>query len=74
MTELDYAAEARLYGLYADTDKARLAWRRQAKQWEAIADALAEVLRRNGVGGRAYNSALDLYEQQKAESNLEKSQ
>lgn len=33
--------------------------------WEAVADALAEVLRKNGVGGRAWGAALDLYDDAK---------
>lgn len=55
--------ERRLYDLYADTDKARLAALADAKLWRGIADALAMVLRKNGVGGRQWESAIDLYDE-----------
>lgn len=48
--------------------KASIAWQRQAKEWQVVSAALVEVLRRNGVGGRAYHAAIELYEQQKADS------
>lgn len=59
---LDDQQERRIYDLYSDTDKARLAAERKAKQWRGIADALALVLRKNGVGGRQWQSAMDLYD------------
>lgn len=55
--------ERRLYDLYADTDRARIAWEKEARRWRGLADALALVLKRNGVGGRQWQSAVDLYDQ-----------
>lgn len=38
-------------------------------QWRSIADALAMVLRKNGVGGRQYNAAMALYDEAVAEED-----
>lgn len=47
-----------------------IAAEREAKRWRGIADALALVLRKNGVGGRQWQSAMDLYDE--ATGNLER--
>lgn len=37
----------------------------ELRKWRGIADALAMVLRKNGVGGRQFKSALQVYEEAK---------
>lgn len=41
-------------------------------EWRGVADALAMVLRKNGVGGRQFNSALDLYDEAVAEDEAQR--